>query len=230
MNFQWLKRLNRKNIATILHGFAVIQIIIFLVAMLPSDLHQGRDFPEEHQQGERNRHFEDGRPRSEYHEAISVSGDATLIYLALCLTMTPLYIIWGIRGGLALRKMTGLYAFLFGILHTIAYLADHQFTVLSLFDEIYIIAGFIAVLIMVPLAITSNRWSMKRLGKNWKRLQRMIYIATIFTAIHLVLIPADIVPVVYMFILLMVRIPPIRHYLVQRRQNKSKLHPRLAAV
>lgn len=237
LDWQTLKsKLTRHNIAKVIHVFAFVQIIIVLSGFVPSEYRDSLGIEEEHrrrdnaemvdddEQGER-REF---RERGEFHDAISTSGDATLIFLALSLTMTPLYIIWGYRTGLALRKMTGLYAFLFGVLHTIAYLADHNFALLMLFDEIYIIAGLIAVGIMVPMAITSNRWSIKRLGKNWKRLQRMVYVAAIFTAIHLILIPADVIPALYLMLLLIVRIPRVRQYLVRRRQHSKVRRPSLA--
>ena len=78
----------------------------------------------------------------------------------------------------------GLYAFLFAVLHLAFFFADRG--LMLLFDEFNFIMGLIAVAIMLPLAITSNKWSMRKLKKNWKVLHRATYAAGAFAVLHLI--------------------------------------------
>ena len=89
-----------------------------------------------------------------------------------------------------MRKALGLYAFLYASLHLLNFVGlDYGFDLGfiaqdALLDKPYILAGLLALLILLPLAITSTRGWMKRLGRNWKRLHQLVYGAGVLAVLH----------------------------------------------
>ncbi len=161
------------------------------------------------------------------------TGLAALILLLLSLACTPLNTVFGWRQALALRKPLGLYAFMYGTLHFLIFVVDNGYVghsidlaeVLSAtFEKRFALAGLAALLLLLPLAITSNRWAMRRLQKNWKRLHRLAYPAGILAIIHFIwLVKSDIrEPLVYgavLALLLGLRLPTVRRYITQTRKS-----------
>jgi sulfoxide reductase heme-binding subunit YedZ len=95
---------------------------------------------------------------------------------------------------------------------------DLRLMVDTIAEKRYILAGLSAFLIILPLAITSFDWWKKRLGKNWKRLHRLVYLAALLVVLHYTwLVKSDIrVPLLYglgIVILLVLRIPAVRRKL-----------------
>lgn len=132
------------------------------------------------------------------------TGKAALLLLILTLSCTPLHQLAGFKAALKARRTFGLYTFSYALWHVLIFLGlDYQFNVRliwrDLSDKRYILAGAGAFLILLPLAITSFRWWMKRLGKNWKRLHRLVYLAAIMAAVHYIwLVKSDIrVPLIF---------------------------------
>ena len=87
------------------------------------------------------------------------------------------------------RQLFGLYAFFYGTLHVLAYLLiDHALVWhmigIDIIESPYIWFGVLAYIIVLLLALTSSKWAKKRMGKNWKRLHRLIYIAAVAAVIH----------------------------------------------
>jgi methionine sulfoxide reductase heme-binding subunit len=119
------------------------------------------------------------------------SGKWAIRFLLFCLAMTPLNSYFGWRSAIKLRKPAGLWAFAFATLHlALLYIADGPSRLLSLLQfplQPFIAAGLIGLIILVALAATSNRWSMKGLGKNWKRLHRLVYVAGVLVVFHAML-------------------------------------------
>jgi sulfoxide reductase heme-binding subunit YedZ len=116
-------------------------------------------------------------------------GRIAIAFLVLSLAVTPLNTLFGFRRALTVRRTLGLYTFLFAVIHfTIFVGVDYRFDIPTLVDETatkpYIIAGLSTLLILLPLAITSFRWWMKRLGKGWMRLHRLVYLAGILAVVH----------------------------------------------
>ena len=117
-------------------------------------------------------------------------GKTAINFLFACLTITPIRIITGIASVIRLRKALGLFAFFYASLHVCFYISFDQF--FSWFDiwqdlikRQYISFGFIAFLILIPLAVTSTKSMIKRLGAvYWKRLHNAIYFAAILVSIH----------------------------------------------
>jgi len=117
------------------------------------------------------------------------TGRYAIYFLALSLACTPLNTIFGLRQAIAVRRPLGLYAFMFAAAHFLIFIGlDYGFDLAILLLDVgtkkYIFAGALALLILTPLALTSFKWWMKRLGKNWKRLHRLVYLAAVAAVFH----------------------------------------------
>lgn len=114
-------------------------------------------------------------------------GLAAFQLLLITLAMTPLRKITGWVGWLRIRRMLGLFSFFYAVLHVLAFL---QFIVgwqdlwASFTKRPYIILGLVAFAGMLPLALTSTKSMMKRLGKRWKSLHRFIYVIALAAWAH----------------------------------------------
>jgi sulfoxide reductase heme-binding subunit YedZ len=115
------------------------------------------------------------------------SGKWAIRFLLVCLAMTPLNRYLGWSSAIKLRKPAGLWAFGFAVLHVLTYISDTQFTWLAFPMPSFIVLGVLGLLILTALAITSNRWAMRRLRKNWKRLHRLVYLAGNLVVVHAIL-------------------------------------------
>lgn len=139
--------------------------------------------------------------------------------LLLTLAVTPLCRLSGINAWVRLRRMIGLYSFFYALLHFTTYaLLDHAFDMAAILLDVlkrpYITFGFIAFLLLIPLAATSSNRIMRKLGgQRWKRLHRLVYLCGLGGVLHyLWLVKADTLsPLLYLvlFLLLMLfRLPP----------------------
>lgn len=127
------------------------------------------------------------------------TGDWTLRFLLITLSITPLRKLLGVPSLIKFRRMFGLFAFFYGCLHFTTYLTlDKFFNLQEILADIgkrkYITVGFAAFVLLVPLALTSTAASIRRLGgKRWRALHRLIYAAAIAGVIHYIwLVKADI--------------------------------------
>ncbi|VAX09382.1 Protein-methionine-sulfoxide reductase heme-binding subunit MsrQ [hydrothermal vent metagenome] len=144
------------------------------------------------------------------------SGEWTLRFLLLTLLMSPLREILGQGWPLAYRRMLGLYTFFYASMHLLTYIWFDQFfdweeIVLDIIKRPFITLGMLAFFLLLPLAITSTKGMMRRLGRNWKKLHRLIYLIAVLGVLHfLLLVKADLFePTLYagiLFLLLGYRI------------------------
>ncbi|GBR58039.1 sulfite oxidase subunit YedZ [Gluconobacter thailandicus F149-1 = NBRC 100600] len=109
-------------------------------------------------------------------------------FLLICLALAPIQRLIGFNL-LRFRRLTGLLAFFYAVLHLAAYVVlDLQFDVRIFWRDLthrpFIILGMVALAFLLPLALTSNRFSMKRLKRSWKRLHRFVYGAAVLAGIH----------------------------------------------
>lgn len=116
-------------------------------------------------------------------------GDWALRFLWLTLSITPLQKITNWRGLANYRQLLGLFAFFYGSLHLLVYLVvDHalqwQMIITDIIESPYIWLGVLAYLILLLLAVTSPKSAKMRLGRNWKKVHRFIYLAAIAAIIH----------------------------------------------
>lgn len=119
-----------------------------------------------------------------------MTGTLTLVFLVLTLAVTPLRKLTGANWLVRLRRMVGLYAFFYGVLHLLCYVwFDKWFDAAAIAEDVarrrFILVGVLAFTSMVPLAVTSTDKMIKRLGgKRWQKLHRLTYLAAVAGVIH----------------------------------------------
>lgn len=165
----------------------------------------------------------------------AVSGTTALVLLLLSLACTPLNTLLGWKALLPLRKPLGLYAFGYVVLHMLVfvwldYRLDWELIWIDVGEKRYIYAGSAALLLLLPLALTSNRAAMRRLGKRWKLLHRLVYVAVALAVLHFFLLVKSDVREPLLFgaaaaTLLLLRVPAIKGAITRWRQTRST--PRL---
>jgi sulfoxide reductase heme-binding subunit YedZ len=122
-------------------------------------------------------------------ELIHSLGKWGLKLLLITLAVTPLRKLTGWNWLLRLRRMLGLFAFFYVALHFLVYAGlDQRFDAVAIFEDIakrpYITVGMTALLLLIPLAVTSTNRMMRRLGKNWQKLHRLVYVIAILGVWH----------------------------------------------
>lgn len=118
-----------------------------------------------------------------------VTGEWALRLLLLTLAVTPLRIGLGLAGLAPFRRTFGLLAFAYATLHMLTWLVldqtlDWEFIVEDVLERPFVMAGLASFLAMVPLAATSTRSAMRRLGRRWRRLHRLVYFAALAAIVH----------------------------------------------
>ncbi|PTT05031.1 protein-methionine-sulfoxide reductase heme-binding subunit MsrQ [Pseudomonas sp. HMWF006] len=146
-------------------------------------------------------------------------GLGTLVLLLITLSMTPMQKLTGWAGWIAVRRQLGLWCFAYVVLHLGSYMAfilgfDWSQLAVELRKRPYIIVGALAFLGLLALAVTSNRYSQRRLGVRWKKLHRLVYVILGLGLLHMLwIVRADLEEwAIYAFIgavLLLLRIPPV---------------------
>jgi sulfoxide reductase heme-binding subunit YedZ len=124
-------------------------------------------------------------------EYITLStGTATLTFLLITLAVTPVRKITGLNWLIRFRRLFGLFAFFYAFLHFCTFVVldkffDWQEMVKDVIKRPFITVGFIAFLLLIPLAVTSTAWSIRKLGgKKWNLLHRLIYFSAVLGVIH----------------------------------------------
>ena len=124
-------------------------------------------------------------------QALSIeTGEWTLRFLLLTLAITPFRQIFRVAEIARLRRMVGLFAFFYASIHFLSWMAFILgFRWLAIAEELverpYITVGFLAYVILFLLGVTSTNSMVRRLGKNWKRLHKFVYAASILAIVHL---------------------------------------------
>ena len=124
-------------------------------------------------------------------QALSIeTGEWTLRFLLLTLAITPFRQIFRVVEIARLRRMIGLFAFFYASIHFLSWMAFIlAFRWLAIAEELverpYITVGFLAYVILFLLGVTSTNSMVRRLGKNWKRLHKFVYAASILAIVHL---------------------------------------------
>ncbi|WP_186138353.1 protein-methionine-sulfoxide reductase heme-binding subunit MsrQ [Burkholderia gladioli] len=113
----------------------------------------------------------------------------TLVILCVTLAVTPLRRLTGINALLRLRRMIGLFAFFYALLHFTTYFwFDKWFDLPAILKDVFqrpfITVGFAAFLLLIPLALSSPRAAARRLGRHWQRLHRLIYAIAVLAILH----------------------------------------------
>ena len=163
------------------------------------------------------------------------TGLAAITLLILSLATTPLRTLFNWRAFSKYRRALGLYAFLYATLHVIIYFViDYAFNFDLLFEATlekrYTLIGTIGYLLLIPLAITSYKWGMKKIGKNWKNLHKTVYLIAPMLILHfawarkgdIFSLQGDVLqPFIYallVILFLILRIPVIRKKIISLRK------------
>lgn len=164
------------------------------------------------------------------------TGRHAITLLVLSLACTPLNSLFGWRELIKRRRALGLYAFMYATLHVIIFVdLDYglawSLILQTVFEKPYIVVGMLSFLMLLPLALTSFDIWKQRLGKNWKRLHRLVYLIAPLVALHYAWgkkgdffrLQGEIIrPLIYSLIillLLVMRIPQVRKALASLRDR-----------
>jgi sulfoxide reductase heme-binding subunit YedZ len=145
------------------------------------------------------------------------TGFWALTLLLVTLSVTPIRRLTGWNRVIQYRRMIGLFAFFYACLHVAIYfgldqLLSFEFILEDIAERPYITVGFTAWLLLIPLAITSTRGWIRRLGKRWQTLHRLIYVSATLGVLHFLwLVKADVrQPLIYaavLGVLFLLRLP-----------------------
>jgi methionine sulfoxide reductase heme-binding subunit len=166
--------------------------------------------------------------------AVQRTGLTAIVLLGLSLACTPLKMFTGWPILSSLRKIFGLYAFYYATIHLLLFVVvdyglDVNLLITSVADKPFILVGLAVFLILSAMAATSNKWSKARLGRNWKRLHQLLYLAAPLAGLHFAWsLKGDIFrlsgnifwPLVYLLvitILLVLRVPAVKQKLFSYR-------------
>ena len=163
------------------------------------------------------------------------TGIWALRFLLATLAITPLRKLTRWNALIRVRRMLGLFAFFYASLHLTIYLVVDlggfwSQILVEIAKKPFVTVGFLAWLLMIPLAITSTKGMMRRLGRNWQRLHRLVYISGGFAALHFIWQVkygksiAALEPVVYAGIFLALMLARVPGWLKQRR-SKTRISP-----
>jgi len=165
-------------------------------------------------------------------------GRIAVYFLIASLACTPLNTLFGWREPLKRRRALGLYCFMYASLHVLTFTGlDYGFNLQLIIGIVlkkpYAILGLATFILLSPLAITSFRWWMKKLGRWWINLHRLVYLAGVLDILHyawarkgnLFTLSGDVLrPLLWgllLLLLLALRLPPVRGWVSELRQKSA---------
>ena len=162
-------------------------------------------------------------------ELLNVFGKTALNLLLLTLSVTPIRRSTGINRLISFRRLLGLFAFFYVVLHFTTYLwLDLQFAWDHVVEDIakrpYITVGFTALLLLIPLAATSTNRIQRALGRNWVKLHRLVYVIAVLGVVHFWWqVKLDVSePLLYAFLLAVLLGVRVHHAWTLRRKPESQ--------
>lgn len=157
------------------------------------------------------------------------SGTLALTFVVAAFACTPLTTISGSRGWMHIRRALGLYGFGYAVAHVLVYGItdaglDIELIARDLGERRSMLVGFAALLLLVPLAVTSTNGWQRRLGARWRALHRLVYLALPLSVLHYLWLERDILTAAWIFagivaLLFALRIPTLRRRLTRLRQR-----------
>lgn len=172
-----------------------------------------------------------GRYADPVRQLTTRTGNAALALLFLTLTCTPLDTLFGLKAALRARRALGLYSFGYAAAHLLIFAGwdygfEWAFLGPALVGQRFTLVGLLAFAVLLVLALTSTRGWQQRLGRWWKRVQRLVYAAAILAVAHVLWLsktPDKALRYgVILGALLLVRLPPVRAAIVSWRQRLRK--------
>ena len=155
-------------------------------------------------------------------------GQWTFRLLLVSLALTPLRMVTGLAWPVLLRRLVGLFTFFYASLHfSVWILLDHFFNWDQMLGDLvkrrYITVGMLALLCLIPLAITSTNRMVKRLGGNtWRRLHRLIYLIGILAALHFLWLAKGFRPDAFLYAGLLILLLGVRLFDAIRRRLRRR--------
>lgn len=169
-----------------------------------------------------------GRPgalASFHGAAADVLGTAALVTLAASFAVTPLRTLTGWHRHLVLARDFGLWTFGLAFADlVISAVATEDGWLAGIAGKAFLAAGTLATLVLVPMVVTSNRASMRALGRDWKKLHRLVYVVIALVGLHLFLLerPRALITFAILFApLVLLRIGPVRRWVVRTRRRAA---------
>lgn len=198
---------------------AWLKIVVHLIGLLPLVLLLWR-------------YWQGGLKPDPIGAAMRHTGRYALILLLLSLLPTALRVTLDRTDLLRVRRAVGLYAFLYAALHLLIYVGlDYAFSwkllIQALPGATYVLLGLTAFLLLVPLAITSTDGWVRRLGRHWRRLHRLVYPAAVLVILHYAgvfkeLRAGPVVAGALLALLFVLRLPPVQQW------SRTRLKPQHA--
>lgn len=184
----------------------LLKIVIFLLALVPFALLLLRGWNNE-------------LGANPIETVTDITGIWTIRFLVITLAITPVRNLTGQSILIRFRRMAGLFTFFYASMHFLTYIwldqyFDWPFIIKDIAEHPYVIVGFTTFLILFSLALTSPRFMVRKMGKNWKKLHRLIYPAAFLASFHFIwLVKSDIrEPLLYFAlfsVLMLLRLPSV---------------------
>jgi sulfoxide reductase heme-binding subunit YedZ len=117
------------------------------------------------------------------------TGTWALVFLCITLAMTPLRLVTGWVGWIKLRRMFGLFCFFYAAMHFVIWFyldqsVDLQAMIHDVLKRPFITMGFLSLVLLLPLALSSNQWSIRKLGRRWTVLHKLVYLIAATVIAH----------------------------------------------
>jgi methionine sulfoxide reductase heme-binding subunit len=168
---------------------------------------------------------EPGALQAFHEDAADLLGTTALFTLLGSFAVTPLRTVTGWRWHLILARDLGLWTAALALADVVVSMATAEDGWLAgMTGNAVLASGTLAALLLVPLALTSNRFSMRKLGKDWKRLHRLVYMVIAAVALHLCMLEGvrGIVEIALFFgPLIVLRLGPVRRWFTRRRKRRT---------
>ena len=155
-----------------------------------------------------------------------VTGEWTLRFIIITLAITPLQKFTKLNFWISYRRMFGLFVFFYASAHMMTYVGiDYRFDWSSIGDDIikkkFIFAGFLAWLLLVPLALTSSKRMIRLLRDKWKKLHKLIYIISLLGIIHYLWLVkvVTVEPLIYLIIIVILLTLRAQKHSIYNRKN-----------
>jgi sulfoxide reductase heme-binding subunit YedZ len=164
------------------------------------------------------------------------AGDIAIIFLLLCLACSPVNTLFDLPMVLKLRRPLGLWSFYYACIHMLSYVGlDYGFD-FRLFNmdngnKLYVYFGLLTLTLLTAMALTSRKWWKIKLGKRWKQLHKLVYVAGVAAVWHLSLaVKGNLLSLMgniwkpltagaVVFVALTLRIPPVKAWVIEQRQK-----------
>jgi methionine sulfoxide reductase heme-binding subunit len=165
-----------------------------------------------------------------------ILGRIAIYWMVATLAVTPLFTLTGLRDLPNRRRAIGLFAFLYTCLHLLVFFGlDYAFNLAQIWDlvtgKVYLLVGVFALLLLIPLAVTSFDYFIRKMGRNWKRLHWLVYPAVLVSILHYALAQKGdlftlrgnvLRPFLWLLLtlfLLALRLPPVRSWVSGTRRK-----------